>query len=82
MKLLWSRRTHFRILWRAFLVLPICMLLADVLIASSLMSSGGMGKDEWEFFALHAGVSALLLGVRLYLGRLKQVRRWFYREER
>ena len=58
------------------------MLLADVLIVASLMTSGEMGKEEWGFLALHAGVSALVLGVRLYLGRFKRVRRWFYLEER
>lgn len=78
MKLLWSRRTHFQIVWSGFLVLPPIMMGAAVLITLSLMASGEMGSDEWLFIGAYIAICALAWGIRLYLNRFGWLRRWMH----
>ena len=78
MRLLWTRRQHFQMVWGGFLVLPPIMIAVVLAISLSLMASGDMGAQEWRFVTLYVlGVGAVW-ALRLYLNRFGWLRRWMH----
>ena len=82
MKVLWSRQTHFKIVWGSFLVLPPIMIAFAVLISLSLLLTGQMGADEWLFVSLYVAGSGAIWVLRLYLNRFGWLRRWMHLDQK